>query len=118
MIEQWFKQDIADKLGLSWAQVGTKSAPSRHHVGTKLALSWQQVINLLDMLQVPQSIKAMMELLEWKDRTKFRDKYITPLIDTGVVKMTFPEKPKSSKQQYFLTEKGLALLTKLRTQYN
>ncbi len=113
MIEQWFKQEIADKLGLRRAQIGTMSGPSRDHVGTKLALSWHQVINLMDILQVPQLITVMMNLLEWKDRTKLRDKYVTPLIEKGVVNMTIPDKPKSSKQQYYLTEKGHALLTHL-----
>ena len=102
--------EIGAKLGLSWDQVGTKSAPSRHQVGTKSPLSWRQIINLLKISQSAHSVKDMMDLLEWKDRTKFRDKYINPLLEIQILAMTIPEKPNSSKQQYYLTEKGQVFL--------
>jgi len=54
-----------------------------------------------------------MELMEWKDRTKFRAKYISPLQELELLAMTFPAKPKSSKQQYYLSEKGRLLLERL-----
>jgi ATP-dependent DNA helicase RecG len=44
-----------------------------------------------------------MKLMEWKDRTKFPDGNINPLIESGIIHMTIPDKPKSSKQQYYLT---------------
>lgn len=45
----------------------------------------------------------IMDLLGWHDRTKFRNKYITPLIETGILEMTIPEKPNSRLQKYRLT---------------
>jgi ATP-dependent DNA helicase RecG len=38
------------------------------------------------------------------DRTKFRNQVLNPLIDAGLVEMTIPEKPRSSKQKYRLTD--------------
>jgi predicted HTH transcriptional regulator len=103
-------KEIGTKLGLSWDQVGTKLGLSRHQVGTKSALSWHQVEKLMAFAESPRAIKEMMGLLEWKNRTKFRDKYISPLLDAEILNMTITDKPKSSKQQYYLSQKGIAFL--------
>ena len=39
-----------------------------------------------------------------KDRTKFRNHILKPLLDAGWLEMTIPEKPTSSKQKYRLTD--------------
>ena len=49
-----------------------------------------------------------------KDRTKFRNQVLKPLLDTGWLEMTIPDKPTSSKQKYRLTSKGRQLLAELR----
>jgi len=46
------------------------------------------------------SVTEMMELLDLSDRKHFREMYLEPAIATGMVEMTIPEKPKSSKQKY------------------
>ncbi len=47
-----------------------------------------------------------MEAFSWSDRTKFRKKYLNPLIGEGLLEMTIPDKPQSSLQRYRLTAKG------------
>jgi ATP-dependent DNA helicase RecG len=42
----------------------------------------------------------MMNFLGWNDRTKFRKKFINPLLEKGTLEMTIPDKPKSSNQRY------------------
>jgi ATP-dependent DNA helicase RecG len=76
------------------AQVGTKSGPSRDQV------------QLLKFTFKERSIAELMELFKWQNRTKFRTKYIKPLIDVGWLTMTIPDKPQSSKQRYVTTEAG------------
>lgn len=39
----------------------------------------------------------------------FRENYLTPALELGLIEMTLPTKPKSSKQRYRLTEKGKKL---------
>lgn len=108
-------KELGVKIGLSWDQVGIKSGLSRDQVGTKSALSWHQVENLLAFAETARSIKELMEFLEWKNRTKFRAKYITPLLELDLLQMTIPDKPNSSKQQYYITVKGTKFLEILKS---
>ena len=40
------------------------------------------------------------------DRTKFRHQVLNLLLEGGLVEMTIPDKPRSSKQRYRLSDKG------------
>ena len=55
----------------------------------------------------------MLAVLGYTNRTKFRRRYLEPLLNEGLLEMTIPEKPRSSHQSYRLTEKGEAYLQKL-----
>lgn len=98
------------KQSLNSRQVGTKLGPSWDQVGTKLGLSWEEVEKLFIALQEPKSMVELKELYRWTNTTKFKAKYVTPLIEEQFVGMTLPDKPTSPKQRYFLTDNGKALL--------
>ena len=51
-----------------------------------------------------------MEIEGRSDRTKFRNQVLRPLLDAGLIEMTIPDKPTSSKQKYRLTEMGKQIL--------
>ena len=87
------------KLGLSWEQVGTK-----------LGLSWDEVEKLFVTLQRPTSISNLKTLHGWSNSSKFKAKYVTPLIEAQLVCMTHPDKPTNPNQRYLLTENGKLLL--------
>lgn len=91
-------------------RLSTDSALSWHQVGTKLALSQHQAEILLQKCLTEQPITNLMEIFNWKDRTKYKKKFIDPMLKTELIAMTFPDKPKSSKQKYITTEKGKRLL--------
>jgi ATP-dependent DNA helicase RecG len=61
------------------------------------------------------AITELMDLVKRVNRTKFRDQCLTPLLEHGLVTMTIPDKPQSSKQRYRLTERGSALLAGQQT---
>lgn len=44
------------------------------------------------------------------DRKRFRTDYLRPALDTGPVELTVPDKSRSSKQRYRLTDKGRKLV--------
>ena len=57
----------------------------------------------------------MLSYMNYSDRTKFRKKYIYPLLDAGIIQMTIPNKPNSRNQKYQLTAKGLELTEHLKS---
>lgn len=52
----------------------------------------------------------MLSCMNVSDRTKFRKKYICPLLEADVIQMTIPDKPSSRNQKYQLTAIGLELI--------
>lgn len=55
---------------------------------------------LLKYCQIPRSTKEMMSFLQLKHRESFRDNWIVPLLEAGLLTMTLPDKPSSPKQKY------------------
>ena len=52
------------------------------------------------------SREALQSILGLRDRKSFRELYLRPALADGLIEMTIPDKPRSSKQKYRLTEKG------------
>lgn len=50
--------------------------------------------------------KELQEKVGLKNDEYFRKSYMLPLLEIKILEMTIPDKPKSSKQKYKLTEKG------------
>jgi len=82
-------------------QVGTKSAPSRHQV------------KILRRSLIAQSIIELMAVAGRKDRTKFRNRVLRPLLDAGWIEMTIPDRPTSRNQKYWTTAAGRAVLEEM-----
>jgi len=89
-------------LGRSVSQVGLKSV-----------LSASQV----EMLEIAGESRALPEFMArsgLKNRTRFRVQVVAPLLEAGLIEMTIPDKPRSSKQQYRITEAGRVALADVR----
>ena len=86
-------------------QVSDKVPTATGHIGTKLALSRHQV-EILSKCRSDSMLTEIMAITGRSDRTKFRHQVLKPLLDEGLLEMTVPDKPRSSKQKYRLTEKG------------
>ena len=98
------------KQSLSSHQVGTELGLSWEQVGTKLGLSWEEVEKLFKTLQQPSLMSELKDLYGWRNTTKFKDKFVKPLIAENLVDMTIPNKPTSPNQKYYLTNLGKELL--------
>ena len=61
---------------------------------------------ILDLCLNPQDMKEIMNYLGHKNKQKFRIHYINPLIEEGLLSMTFPDNPNHMGQKYITTEKG------------
>ena len=73
-----------------------------------------QVKDLLNILEEISYREEIQEKLGLKNRDYFRKNYLTPAIEQGFVALTIPDKPTSSKQQYYLTDKGKEFLKTLK----
>jgi ATP-dependent DNA helicase RecG len=54
----------------------------------------------------------MMNAVGRRNRTKFRDGLVKPLIEAGWLEPTIPDKPRSRLQRYRTTAAGLDVLAK------
>jgi hypothetical protein len=55
------------------------------------------------------------EALELQDRkSSFRERYLKPALEQGLIQMSVPDKPNSRLQRYRLTERGRVALQCLR----
>jgi ATP-dependent DNA helicase RecG len=66
-----------------------------------------QVVSLLAHLSGEMTRQELMGAVSLKDRKHFAEAYLQPALDAGLLEMTIPDKPQSSKQRYRLTEHGL-----------
>jgi predicted transcriptional regulator len=67
------------------------------------------VKSLLKIIQGEMSRNELMTNLNLTGRANFKEEYLKPALEQGLVKMTIPEKPKSRLQKYRLTPAGLKL---------
>lgn len=91
-------ETIERNAGINTPQVGLQVTP--------------QVEMLLKVLTGADKALARTELqsrLSLKDRESFRERYLKPALDLGLIEMTLPDKPNSRLQQYRLTEQGRKL---------
>jgi ATP-dependent DNA helicase RecG len=72
-----------------------------------------QVRRLLAVCDGELLREELQERIGLADRKHFRTDYLRPALNAGLIKMTIPDKPTSSKQKYRITEKGKALLTEV-----
>jgi ATP-dependent DNA helicase RecG len=90
---------------------GTKQASSRDQVGTRSGPSRDQVAVMEAALEARSSAE-LMQVLGRTNRTKFRELMLKPLLAAGLLEMTLPDTPRSSKQRYRTTPAGMKALEK------
>ncbi|RLA52225.1 MAG: cell filamentation protein Fic [Gammaproteobacteria bacterium] len=93
-------------LGVILETIDSSSGKNTRQVGQQVS---QQVGSLLKVLQKtldPMSRSELQAALSLKDRESFRERYIKPALEAGLIEMTIPDKPNSRLQQYRLTKQG------------
>ena len=109
---------VPRKYPLSTPQVppkyhaSTMQVPCKYHASTMQVT--MQVKDLLNILEEVSYREEIQEKLGLKNRDYFRKNYLNPAIEQGFVALTIPDKPTSSKQQYYLTDKGKEFLKTLK----
>jgi ATP-dependent DNA helicase RecG len=70
-----------------------------------------QVVTILDRAQQAVSAGDLQAATGLKDRVHFLKSYLEPCLTAGLLERTIPDKPRSSRQKYRLTDKGRAILS-------
>ena len=55
---------------------------------------------IIEFCLIPHSKAEIAEHCGYKNTKNFTQKYLRPLLDSGVLKMTIPDKPRSRNQKY------------------
>ncbi|MDT8443145.1 MAG: Fic family protein [Desulfuromonadales bacterium] len=71
-----------------------------------------QEVRLLSVLAGEMTRQQLKEALGLKDDEHFRKAYLLPALEAGLIEMTIPDKPRSSKQKYRLTERGRQMMAR------
>ncbi|OGW98107.1 MAG: hypothetical protein A2Y04_00480 [Omnitrophica WOR_2 bacterium GWC2_45_7] len=82
---------------------GTDQVPIKYHASTDQV---PYKLNALQFCVNPHSLKEIIDHLGLKNRMHVLVEYVRPLVDDGLLALTIPDKPKSSRQKYVTTEKG------------
>lgn len=59
------------------------------------------VMMILDYCKEPKSVPEIMENFGFESKTSFKRKYLKGLLESGKLKRTLPDKPKSKNQKYY-----------------
>lgn len=59
------------------------------------------------------SRKEIQEALELKHAGNFRENYLDPALEFGVIVLKYPDSPNHPNQRYLLTDKGIELKNQL-----
>jgi predicted HTH transcriptional regulator len=70
----------------------------------------ERFIPLLKYCSEARTTAEMMQCLGLKDRKSFREVWLAPLLEAGLLIMTLPDKPSSPKQKYQTTKPGSGFL--------
>lgn len=88
--------------GITTETTDQVNRPSTDQVPTK---STDQVEMILNFCSEPRSKIEIMNYLDYKHKRSFTATYLKPLLEKGLLKMTIPDKPNSSKQKYITNKK-------------
>lgn len=64
---------------------------------------------IVEHADTPRSLQELLDATGYKQRPYFKAHHLEPLLSGGVLRMTVPDKPTSSRQQYVLTETGVKI---------
>jgi ATP-dependent DNA helicase RecG len=101
-------EPIRKRLTLQASSIPTRQVSPQ--VPDKYPASALQVAEILHNHGEPISRAELQKALALSDREHFSKEYLQPAIAVGLIEMTIPDKPRSSKQKYRLTTLAKAVL--------
>ena len=65
-----------------------------------------EILSSLLLSLIPVTLESMAGILGYRSKERYRDDYIKPLKDNGLIGYTIPEKANDPDQAYMITQKG------------
>jgi len=118
-----FTDYVADRSSATPQQISS-IAPSKHRhatgevTGEAAGEVTGEVRRLLAACKRSMKRTELQLALGLRHEDHFRNAYLTPALKSGLIEMTIPDKPRSSKQKYRLTAKGMDILRRLGADVN
>ena len=91
-----------------------KGRPGLHGLHEVTGEVTGEVSRLLIVIKGEMKRIDIQEALGLKHEEYFREAYLIPAMKNGLLEMTIPDKPRSSKQKYRLTDKGRMILGRIQ----
>jgi predicted transcriptional regulator len=85
----------------SWSKKGTQLLRKK---------TWY-IISILTLSIEPVPMRQLLRLIGYKNEKSFRDNYLRPLRQTGLISMTLPESQNDPSNKYIITDAGKTFLT-------
>ena len=107
---------VTDQVAGAAKQVGRATEQATEQVERATEQATEQVgleARLLRAMSGEMTGRGIQEALGLRHRIHFREAYLLPALRAGLIEMTIPDKPRSSKQRYRLTSAGSERLRKL-----
>lgn len=86
-------------------QVGSAQPRLDRSLDRLTGVQWR----IVSHADVPRSLAELMTHTGYRQRPHFVAKHLEPLLTGGVLRLTIPDKPRSSQQRYVLTDAGVQL---------
>lgn len=97
--------EVLVKPNISATNANVKGKGTTFKGSRKLIPSKTEIDKLLFYCREPRTITEILHYMGYTSRSKFRDKYVKPLVDKGELLMTIPNHPTSKKQKYIARDK-------------
>lgn len=94
--------ETTEQVTVQVATEVTEQVPPLVHLS---AVQWI----IVEHADTPRTLQELLDATGYKQRPYFKAHHLEPLLAGGVLRMTVPDKPTSSRQQYVLTETGVKL---------
>lgn len=92
--------DASVQVSAQVSKSGAEESKSNHSVAITVKLDVVKLNALLEYCEEPRSGIEMQEFCGISSREYFRKNILSPLVESGRLKRTIPDKPNSSKQKY------------------
>ena len=113
--QSYTNENVGKDVGKNVSKDGAGNVPSLSPVLSSVcpqlteSLLTKISVVIAALSQQSCSISDLMEQTGEKNKNRFRQNELRPLLDAGLIELTIPDNPNSPKQKYTLTEKGKGL---------